>query len=464
MRLLLVSAGPNPDPSRSNGYLDALPRALAARGNEVFQLHLAGIGPWYRGLYVERSERDGTHVFSVKNSQVYAGLPPGAGGGTAQPRREIRASGRLRAAVRAILRETHPEVVHLQNLFGLPADLVGEFRSAGASVVLTAHDYSSICPTAHLFRPEGHNCTLSRDELTCSQCCRDSLPFGLFRLRHEFDRSVDALRPGSLGWRMTAGLRNGLVRLATGARRLFSSDVPYRQRFDAMHSLLHRLDVVHCISQLQADRLQRASGGLSQLKVLPLVPPSVQRCSAVPRAASNDSLLRISVLNVLPGRVEKGWFYLRAVLDRISLQRQDFQVDWYAEGDDTATIRYRGRYAQNELDRIAADSDFCLIPSLWHETLGFTGVEMLSRGVPLICSRRCGVAEAVQHGITGLLFDPEGPAALEQALHRVLDDRPLARTLRQAQAVACGRLPTFADHVQAIENLLAGSRRSLEAR
>ncbi len=455
MRLLLISAGPNPDVTRSNGYLDALPPALAARGHDVFQLCLAGLGPWYRGLHVERSERAGTRIIAVKNAGVYAGLPPGAGIGTAQPIRDIRASGQLRAAVRAVLREIHPEVIHIQNLFGLPADLIREFQDAGARVVLTAHDYSSICPTAHLFRPEGHNCTLARDELTCSHCCRAAPSYGAFRVRQEFDRRIDALPRGSWGWRTLARVRNGFLRLHAGTRRLVASDLPYRLRFDGMKAMLERLDVVHCISHTQATRLQAATGPLRGLRILPLVPPSVTQCRAIARVADVPGRLRLSVLNVLPGRDEKGWSYLREVLGRVERRRQDFRVDWYADGTDTACVRFRGRYAQSELDRIAAESDFCLIPSIWHETLGFTGVEMLSRGVPLICSRRCGVAEGVQDGTTGLLFDPSSPEQLEQLLDRVIENPDLVPALRRAQASVCPGLPAFAQHVESIERMLA---------
>ncbi|GAB1489133.1 hypothetical protein MASR2M8_15850 [Opitutaceae bacterium] len=461
MKLLVVSAGPNPDVTRSNGYLDAVPAALVARGHEVVQLHMAGLGPWYRGLHVERSDGASGLVFTLRNSRVYAGTPPGAGTGTAQPEREIRASGRLRAAVRSLLREIHPEVVHIQNLFGLPANLIDVFRSSGAAVVLTAHDYLSICPTTHLFRPEGHPCSLSRDELTCSQCCTGAQRYGFFRLRNGFDRQVDQLRPGSLGWKATARIRNGLIHVNRAIRQVVATDEPYRQRFDAMTAMLHRLDTVHCISHVQANRLQVATGPLTRLEVLPLVPPSVQRCEPVARHPEAGSKLRFSVLNVLPGRTEKGWDYLRTVINRLEQRRQDFQVDWFADGTDTRTIRHHGRYTQADLDRIAAESDFCIIPSIWHETLGFTGVEMLSRGVPLICSNRCGVSEGVRDGSTGWLFDPSTPEALETILERVLAAPRLAIDFRRAQAGVCSTLSTFPEHVAALDEMLS---RAFEAR
>ena len=89
---------------------------------------------------------------------------------------------------------------------------------------------------------------------------------------------------------------------------------------------------------------------------------------------------------------------------------------------------------------------------------------MLSRGVPLICSQRCGVAEGVRDGVTGLLFDPSSPEKLEEVLNRVLDNPNMATVLRQAQASVCQVLPAFAQHVGSLETLLADALQAVPSR
>ena len=47
-------------------------------------------------------------------------------------------------------------------------------------------------------------------------------------------------------------------------------------------------------------------------------------------------------------------------------------------------INVRSRYSYMELDRIFDETDILVVPSLWHETFGFTVLEALSYGVPVI--------------------------------------------------------------------------------
>ena len=455
MRLLSVSAGPNPDTAHSNSYLDALPPALAAIGNEVAELHMAGIGPWGHPLCVAAISGP-LRRWTMVNSAAYAGLPPGAGNGSARPLGDARPSRRLRAAVLSVVKEFRPEVVHLQNLFGFPVELARELRTAGIPVVFTAHDYFSICPTAHLFTPEVQPCDLTRNDLTCSHCCAGSQSYGVFRCVHWLNSRLSSLQPANWRWKVLARIRNGLVKANRTIRQRVISDGPYRDRFDLMSAALHDFDLVHCISQMQAHRMQVAVGTLARLRILPLVPPDVARLT--PIARNPNDLLRIAVLNVLPGRDAKGWTYLHRVLASFEQEPHVFQIDWYADGNDAGRIRYHGRYEKTDLDRIAAESDFCLIPSVWPETLGFVGVEMLSRGVPIICSNRCGVAEWITHGRTGFVFDPANPSALQSVLQGIINAPQRASQMRAAQAAACASLMTFGDHVLAMSALLEDVR------
>ncbi len=49
--------------------------------------------------------------------------------------------------------------------------------------------------------------------------------------------------------------------------------------------------------------------------------------------------------------------------------------------------------------------DACIIPSLWPETGPLVMLEALQNGVPVIASNFSGMAEKIQHGVNGLLFE-----------------------------------------------------------
>jgi glycosyltransferase involved in cell wall biosynthesis len=60
------------------------------------------------------------------------------------------------------------------------------------------------------------------------------------------------------------------------------------------------------------------------------------------------------------------------------------------------------------------------------ELLGLVVLEAMASGTPVVASRLGGLAEVVQHGITGFLVEPGDVAELRGRLEQVLHDRPLA--------------------------------------
>lgn len=59
-------------------------------------------------------------------------------------------------------------------------------------------------------------------------------------------------------------------------------------------------------------------------------------------------------------------------------------------------------------------------------------LEALARAVPVVSTDVCGIAEVVQHGVTGLLVEPDDPDALAVALGKLFGDHDLAVALGTA--------------------------------
>src|SRR5438105_317865 len=99
-------------------------------------------------------------------------------------------------------------------------------------------------------------------------------------------------------------------------------------------------------------------------------------------------------------------------------------------------VRLLGFVPDAELPALYNAADVFVLASRRHDLLvegfGIACVEAAACGLAVIGSRSGGIPEAIREGETGLLVDPEDPAALAAAAVRVLEDDALRRRLGAA--------------------------------
>jgi len=87
---------------------------------------------------------------------------------------------------------------------------------------------------------------------------------------------------------------------------------------------------------------------------------------------------------------------------------------------------------RHDLVRAYVDADALILPST-NELWGLVVNEAAAWGIPSAVSTLCGAARDLIHeGVTGLTFDPTVPAALEQALDRIVADPSERRRMGEA--------------------------------
>jgi glycosyltransferase involved in cell wall biosynthesis len=91
-------------------------------------------------------------------------------------------------------------------------------------------------------------------------------------------------------------------------------------------------------------------------------------------------------------------------------------------------VRWLGWVDARELEGLYALADAFVFPSLL-EGFGLPVLEAMRRGVPVACSNRSSLPEVA--GDAALLFDPEDPRAIADALERLLSDREEATRLAE---------------------------------
>jgi glycosyltransferase involved in cell wall biosynthesis len=100
-----------------------------------------------------------------------------------------------------------------------------------------------------------------------------------------------------------------------------------------------------------------------------------------------------------------------------------------------------GHLSREEMEQRFASAWVQVIPSRWPEPFGLVAAEAMMRGTAVVASNTGGLAEVIQHTLTGTLLPPQDPEALAAALLGLVESRECAERMGQnARAFAIRNL------------------------
>ena len=175
-----------------------------------------------------------------------------------------------------------------------------------------------------------------------------------------------------------------------------------------------------------------------------MIPNGVLAPSSPPSDAVRSIETESTVLYVGRLRTRKAVAVLLEAMASIGARRPDLRLVIAGDGEQAEALRRRA--AKSDLrgrvefagalsreaiaERYRQAAVLCL-PSIY-EGFPVTIVEAMAAGLPVVATRVAGVPEAVDHGTTGLLVDPEDAAALATAIERVIEDIDARRRMGRA--------------------------------
>ena len=103
--------------------------------------------------------------------------------------------------------------------------------------------------------------------------------------------------------------------------------------------------------------------------------------------------------------------------------RFEVVVPTYSTGHaEEESIRFAPWHSQEQLPRLYAGADICVVPSVWREPFGIAAVEAMAAGKPVVASRAGGLSDIVEDGVTGFLVEPGNAAELADRIARLIAD------------------------------------------
>jgi glycosyltransferase involved in cell wall biosynthesis len=281
-------------------------------------------------------------------------------------------SGRTVADLEARVATFRPDVIHVHNTVPLISPAIyWVAKRLGVPVVQTLHNFRLLCPQA-MFVREG-------------KVCEDCL--------------------GRLPW---AGIRHACYR---GSRAQTAVVAGTTLLHNWMGTYAHKVDRFIALNEF--CRAKFIQGGLPADKVV--VKPNFVRVDGQPTYDGREGVLYLGRLTP-----EKGLPTLLAAAQQSKSLRQQLRVVGAGPmADEVAHAlgdAHLGPCAPHEVWGHLQRALCMVVPSVWYEGFPRTIVEAYGAGVPVIASRLGSLAEVVEDGRTGLLFEPGNPQDLADKL------------------------------------------------
>lgn len=301
-------------------------------------------------------------IFERSNAELNEGSKLAAAVETVWSRESAR-------AFQAALVEFKPQVVHVHNTFAkISPAIYWEAARAGVPIVQTLHNFRLMCPQA-MFLREG-------------KVCEDCL--------------------GKLPWR---GAVRGCYRGSVAQSTVLASMVTTHRALGTW-----RNKVTRYIALNEFCRRKFIEGGLPADRIV--IKPNFVDFQAPP-AGARQGFLFVGRLSA-----EKG---IHTLVDAArSVAGLDIRVA--GTGPEAHLLEgVPGVVALGGLDgdavrRAMSSSAALVLPSIWYENFPRTLVEAMACGLPIIASRIGALADLVEEGVSGLLFEAGNAADLAAKL------------------------------------------------
>ncbi len=306
-------------------------------------------------------------------------------------------SGEVAGALRRLLSEWHPDVAHLQNIHAyLTPSILPVLHRAGVPVVQTLHDFKWLCPDSTMLRPGGR---------ICGACAGRAF-------RHCI---AGRCKKGSLAASVMAAAEGYVHRMKRASSLIDAWIAPSAFLRDTFAA--HGLDA-------------------GKIRVIHNPCPSGGRDAMVPHdggyALYVGSLAAIKGVGVLLEALRGVPGQELHIAGGGSPEEESALKTRAAELGVADRVFFLGALHGDALWREQAGARYGVVPSVCPEVLGYSSMEMLAIGKPVIASAIGGIPELVHDGKTGLLFPAGDANALADRMRRLADDPPLAVRLGAA--------------------------------
>lgn len=290
-----------------------------------------------------------------------------------------------------------PDVIHIHTLMGMHKEFIQAANQCEIRTVMTSHDYFGLCPKVTLYR-YGKCCD---DDNGCRKCIQCNLtPLSL--------KSILFMQSPLYRWMKDTAIVKKLRKQHRG--QFFSEEIlpempnldieklaeKYRKLRTYYVDMLESIDFIHFNSTV-AEKIYRRYMTPKDSDVISITHQGVSSHQRIHMETGKRVILCLA-----PAKPFKGWDILKTACDQLWAEGKNIELRVYSPVQNPKSymrVKEEG-YLYAELGQIMEEADVLVAPSIWYETFGFTVLEALSYGVPVIVSNHVGAKDIIaQNGI-----------------------------------------------------------------
>lgn len=304
-----------------------------------------------------------------------------------------------------------PDVIHIHTLMGLHKSLLDAAKERKIRIVFTAHDFFPICPKVTLFR-NGQVCDCINTYKNCQSCNETALSIWKIKLlQTPFYRKI---KNTSIIKKVRKQHRSDYLsgkKCINPKTHISEASRPYIELRGHYSSLLDYIDIIH-YNSFNTRKIYEKYLGKRDSKVISITHSDIKDNRK--KKVFNDDFLKITYLG--PESEAKGFFFLKSSLDILWNERKNFSLKIFFQTDEISPyMEVHNSYIYPQLEEIFKNTDILAAPSLWYETFGFTVLEAISHGVPVIITKNVGAKDIIPKG-SGIILKNLTPSNLAIAI------------------------------------------------
>lgn len=295
------------------------------------------------------------------------------------------------------------QILHIHTFMGLPDELVEAAQEVGVKTVFTTHDYFPICPRCNLFHA-GKDCLDDKKCADCVSCNQYGLSFNKMKLfQSELYKSVKENSVIKLLRARHNRKMYDVTEQATESEIIDSKkQMGYQNLRDRNIELLEKMDVVHFNSTNTLCVYKKRGYAENNAQVISISNGAIADHKRMRKVGSP---VRFGYLG--PLTTHKGYNLFRNACDTLwQSGEHNFEAHIFVEIDNPPSYMIcHMPYSYKELPNVMDQFDVLVAPSEWEETFGFTVLEALSYGIPVIVSNKVGAKDLIVEGKNGFVID-----------------------------------------------------------